>query len=68
MVVNPSSAVLLWEMPYWTPASAPHNQKLDLVFADCHAGPEKRNPKEIDWWSYHSRRDWDDNKPTGINY
>jgi len=64
-VVNASSAVLLWEMPYWTPAFAPHQSRLILVFADTHAAPEKRNPKEFDWWSYHSRRGWDDNDYTG---
>jgi prepilin-type processing-associated H-X9-DG protein len=36
-VVNASSAVLLWEMPYWTPAFAPHQSRLNLVFADSHA-------------------------------
>jgi prepilin-type N-terminal cleavage/methylation domain-containing protein len=65
-VVNPSSAVLLWEMPYWTPSTSPHHFGLNLVFADTHAGFEKRNPKEIDWWRYHSRRGWEDNDPTGI--
>ena len=65
-VVNPSSAVLLWEMPYWTPSTSPHHFGLNLVFADTHAAFEKRNPKEIDWWRYHSRRGWEDNDPTGI--
>ncbi len=65
-VVNPTSAVLLWEMPYWTPLTSPHHFGLNLVFADTHAGFEKRNPKEIDWWQYHSRRGWEDNDPTGI--
>lgn len=65
-VVNATSAVLVWEMPYWTPSSSPHDWKLNLVFADMHAAPEKRNPKELDWWKYHSRRGWDDNDPTGI--
>jgi prepilin-type N-terminal cleavage/methylation domain-containing protein len=64
-VVNPSTAVLLWEMPYWTPQDSPHHLGLNLVFADTHAGFERRNPKETDWWSYHSRRGWDDNDPTG---
>ena len=65
-VVNPTSAVLVWEMPYWTPLTSPHHFGLNLVFADTHAGFEKRNPKEIDWWRYHSRRGWEDNDPTGI--
>ena len=65
-VVNSSSAVLLWEMPYWTDKGNPHNKGLDLVFADCHAALEKRNMKELDWWAYHSRRGWEDNLPTGL--
>jgi prepilin-type processing-associated H-X9-DG protein len=52
LVVNASSA-------------APHNFRLNLVFADTHAASEKRHPKEFDWWSYHSRRGWDDNDYTG---
>jgi prepilin-type N-terminal cleavage/methylation domain-containing protein len=66
-VASPTTAVLVWEMPYWTPKSSPHQEKLDLVFADSHAGPERRHPKEIDWWQYHSRRGWEDNDPTGID-
>ncbi len=65
LVVNASSAVLVWEMPYWTPSAGPHRLGLDLVFADTHAALERRNPKEFDWWSYHSRRGWDDNDYTG---
>ena len=64
-VANASSAVLLWEMPYWTPAASPHRAGLNLVFADTHAGFEKRHPKEFDWWSYHSRRGWEDHDYTG---
>lgn len=67
-VASPTTAVLLWEMPYWTPSSSPHNGSIQLVFADGHAGPEKRHPKEIDWWVFHSRRGWDDNDPTGIAF
>jgi prepilin-type processing-associated H-X9-DG protein len=59
-MASPSTAVLVWEMPYWTPSASPHQGRLNLVFGDAHAGPETRNPKEIDWWSYHSRRGWDD--------
>lgn len=65
-VVNPSSAVLLWELPYWTPQDSPHHLGLNLVFADTHAGYERRALKETDWWSFHSRRGWEDNDPTGI--
>ena len=65
-VVNPTSAVLLWEMPYWTASASPHHFGLNLVFADTHAAFEKRNPKEIDWWRYHSRRGWEDNDRTGL--
>jgi prepilin-type N-terminal cleavage/methylation domain-containing protein len=65
MVVNATSAVLVWEMPYWTPTAAPHRRRLNLVFADTHAAAENRNPREYDWWSFHSRRGWDDNDYTG---
>jgi len=65
-VVNPSSAVLVWEMPYHTQWGNPHNRGLNLVFADTHAALEKRNIKELDWWVYHSRRGWEDNDPTGL--
>ncbi|MEO6036001.1 MAG: prepilin-type N-terminal cleavage/methylation domain-containing protein [Verrucomicrobiota bacterium] len=65
-VVNASTAVLVWEMPYWTASAAPHRLGQNFVFADTHAAFEKRNPKEVDWWSYHSRRGWADNNPTGI--
>jgi prepilin-type N-terminal cleavage/methylation domain-containing protein len=65
-VVNASAAVLLWEMPYWTASASPHHFGLNLVFADTHAGFEKRKPKEFDWWNYHSRRGWEDNDYTGL--
>ena len=65
-IASPAAAVLQWEMPYWTASASPHRGGLNLVFADTHAGFEKRNPKEIDWWSYHSRRGWDDHEPTGV--
>ena len=64
-VVNSSSAVLVWEMPYWTDLGNPHPRGLNLVFADGHAAFEKRKPSEYDWWAYHSRRGWEDNT-TGL--
>jgi prepilin-type N-terminal cleavage/methylation domain-containing protein/prepilin-type processing-associated H-X9-DG protein len=66
-VGSPSTAVLLWEMPYWTASASPHRGGLNLVFADAHAAWERRNPREIDWWRYHSRRGWEDANPTGID-
>lgn len=65
-VVNSAAAVLVWEMPYWTARGNPHGQGLNLAFADTHAAYEKRNPKEYDWWAYHSRRGWEDNDFTGL--
>ena len=65
-VINPASAVLVWEMPYHTQWGNPHNFGLNLVFADTHAALERRNMKEYDWWAYHSRRGWEDNDPTGL--
>lgn len=65
-VVSPATAVLVWELPYWTPADSPHHHGLNLVFADTHAAYEKRHPKENDWWSFHSRRGWEDSDPTGV--
>ncbi len=67
-VVNPSTAVLVWEMPYHTMWGNPHGKGFNLVFADTHAAFERRNMKELDWWAYHSRRGWEDNNPTGIPF
>ena len=66
-MASPSTAVLLWEMPYWTASTSPHRLGLNLVYSDAHAALEKRNPRELDWWRYHSRRGWDDADPTGID-
>jgi prepilin-type processing-associated H-X9-DG protein len=60
-VVNPTKAVLVWETPYWTDVGTPHDGGMNVVLADTHAGHEKRNHKEADWWAYHSRRGWEDN-------
>jgi prepilin-type N-terminal cleavage/methylation domain-containing protein/prepilin-type processing-associated H-X9-DG protein len=67
-VVNSSSAVLVWEMPYHAWWGNPHGKGFNLVFADTHAAFERRNMKETDWWHYHSRRGWEDNNPTGIPF
>ncbi len=64
-VESPTRAVLVWEMPYWNWDKSAHGTKLNLVFADNHAASEKRQKDEYDWWSYHSRRGWDDADLTG---
>ncbi len=58
-VMNPTMAVLVWEMPYWDYRYMPHNRGINLVFADGHAARTKGNPKEEDWWAYHSRDGWE---------
>ena len=58
-VIDASSAVLVWEMPYWISAGSAHRQSINLVFADNHANLEKRKRSEEDWWAYHSRRGWE---------
>ena len=64
-VGSASRAVLVWEMPYWNPKISAHQDAIDLVFADGHAALEKRKADEYDWWSFHSRRGWEDSDPTG---
>ncbi len=64
-VFSPTRAVLLWEIPYWNWDKSAHGTRLNLVFADNHAGPEKRMKDEYDWWAYHSRRGWEDADLTG---
>ncbi|MBI4661203.1 MAG: prepilin-type N-terminal cleavage/methylation domain-containing protein [Verrucomicrobia bacterium] len=64
-VASAARAVLVWEMPYWNPTISAHRDALNLVFADNHAGLEKRKTDEYDWWTYHSRRGWEDSDPTG---
>jgi prepilin-type N-terminal cleavage/methylation domain-containing protein len=64
-VASPTRAVLLWEIPYWNWDKSAHGTRLNLVFADNHAGPEKRMKDEYDWWAFHSRRGWEDNDLTG---
>ena len=58
-IKEPSNAVLVWEMPYWNAHRSPHNKGLNLIFSDNHAAWERRDPKEYDWWAFHSRRGWD---------
>jgi len=52
-------------MPYWQPNNSAHKDRLNLIFADGHASAEKRMADEYDWWSFHSRRGWEDHELTG---
>jgi prepilin-type processing-associated H-X9-DG protein len=52
-------------MPYWQPNRSAHKDRLNLIFADGHASAEKRMADEYDWWSFHSRRGWEDQELTG---
>ena len=54
-IVNPSKATLTWEIPYWDAKTMPHNIGMNLVLADGHSERVRGNPKEEDWWAYHSR-------------
>jgi prepilin-type N-terminal cleavage/methylation domain-containing protein len=67
-IASPSRAVLVWEIPYWNWDKSAHGTRLNLVFADNHAGPEKRQKDEYDWWAFHSRRGWEDNDLTGKTF
>ena len=58
-VVNPSKATLTWEIPYWDSKTMPHSQGMNLVLADGHSERVKGNPKESDWWAFHSRDGWE---------
>ncbi len=59
-VVQPSLAVLIWEMPYWDYAYMPHKGAMNVVHADNSANRTLGNPKEEDWWAYHSWPGWDE--------
>ena len=62
-VVNPSKAVLIWEIPYHRAQNMPHGGAMNIVTADNHAERFRGNPKETDWWLNHSFEGWDSNDP-----
>jgi prepilin-type N-terminal cleavage/methylation domain-containing protein len=59
LAVNTSQAVLVWEIPYHESQYMPHQNGMNVVRADNSAGRVKGNPKEYDWWVYHSKEGWD---------
>ena len=58
-VVQPSVAVLIWEIPYHDTAYMPHQKGMNIAHADGSANRIKGNPKETDWWVSHSYAGWD---------
>jgi prepilin-type N-terminal cleavage/methylation domain-containing protein len=58
-VFNPSTAVLVWEIPYHDARYMPHNLGMNVVHADCSAGRILGNLKETDWFYSHSYVGWD---------
>jgi prepilin-type N-terminal cleavage/methylation domain-containing protein len=59
-VLQPSLAVLIWEMPYWDIAYMPHNRGMNVVHADNSAHRFKGVPSQADWWTYNSWPGWDE--------
>jgi prepilin-type N-terminal cleavage/methylation domain-containing protein len=59
-VLQPSMAVLIWEIPYHEAVHMPHRMGMNVVHADNSAYRFKGNPKEEDWWVHHSWPGWDE--------
>ena len=59
-VVNPSRAVLVWDMPYWRREHSAHPKGINLLFVDAHSGFNALDPKEYDWYFNHTRQGWDE--------
>ena len=60
-VMSPSTAVLVWEIPYHDARYMPHNQGMNVVHADGSANRTKGFLKETDWFFSHSYVGWDAN-------
>jgi prepilin-type N-terminal cleavage/methylation domain-containing protein len=58
-VYSPSTAVLVWEIPYHESKYMPHRAGMNVVHADGSAGRTLGNPKETDWFFSHSYVGWD---------
>jgi prepilin-type N-terminal cleavage/methylation domain-containing protein len=66
-VVNPSKAVLVWEIPYHRAPNMPHQSRMNQVRADSSVQLFKGIPKETDWWLNHSFEGWDSDDPPPQN-
>jgi prepilin-type processing-associated H-X9-DG protein len=64
-VKSPSTAVLVFEIPYHSVQYMPHNKGMNVTRADGSVGRVLGNPKDVisggqdDWWSYNSMLGWD---------
>jgi prepilin-type N-terminal cleavage/methylation domain-containing protein len=58
-VLNPSTAVLVWEIPYHDARYMPHQLGMNIVHADSSVGRILGNLKETDWFFSHSYLGWD---------
>jgi prepilin-type N-terminal cleavage/methylation domain-containing protein/prepilin-type processing-associated H-X9-DG protein len=58
-VLSPSTAVLVWEIPYHDARYMPHNRGMNVVHADGSALRILGNLKETDWFFSHSYVGWD---------
>jgi prepilin-type N-terminal cleavage/methylation domain-containing protein/prepilin-type processing-associated H-X9-DG protein len=62
---SPSTAVLVFEIPYHSLLYMPHNKGMNVAYADGSAGRVVGNAKDVvsggqdDWWSYNSMIGWD---------
>jgi prepilin-type N-terminal cleavage/methylation domain-containing protein len=66
-VVNPSKAVMVWEIPYHRAQNMPHRGAMNVITADNHAERVRGNPRESDWWPNHSFEGWDSDDPPPVN-
>jgi prepilin-type N-terminal cleavage/methylation domain-containing protein len=58
-VFNPSTAVLVWEIPYHDARYMPHRVGMNVIHADGSANRILGNVKETDWFFSHSYVGWD---------
>ncbi len=58
-VLQPSLAVLIWEIPYHSAANMPHRGGMNVVRADNSAQRILGVPSQDDWWGYNSKTGWD---------
>jgi prepilin-type N-terminal cleavage/methylation domain-containing protein len=58
-VYSPSTAVVVFEIPYHSVLFMPHNRGMNVLHADSSAVRIKGDPKSGDWWCANSYVGWD---------